>query len=109
MEIRITGVLPPSPAVIPGDDLVMAHLAMESFTWLNPATQRIGSASRETMYDWIVDKQGKAYVVKQDGQFVYIFGAIFNGKKYIRTAENRTWTNALLDLQRSANKPPDAS
>lgn len=79
---------------------------MENFIWVDEQSQKRGIASRDLMYDWIVSKQGKAFVQKRNGETAYIFGAIHDGKKYIRTAENKVWTDELVELQKQANTPP---
>lgn len=92
-------------------DRLEAHVAMKSFVWLNEQTQQTGEATRDNMYDWIVNKKGKAYIKNQTtGENIYIFGAVtLTGQRYIRTAENGVWTDGLIDLERQSATPPGAS
>lgn len=106
MAIRIIGV---KPADLPADPLE-AHLAMENFVWRDEQTQRTGTTTRDAMYDWIVNKKGKAYVKNlTSGDSIYVFGGIKDGVKYIRTAENGQWTDWLIDLEKQSSTPPGAS
>lgn len=107
MTIRIIGVTPPASSIVPNH--IEAHLAMVNFIWIDEQSQKRGTTSREMMYDWIVNKQGKAFVQKTDGGTAYVFGAIHDGKFYIRTAENKVWTNELIELQKQVDKPPAAA
>lgn len=111
MAVKITGVMPSitQPANATKENLIKAHLDMEKFLWIDEQDQQSGTSTRETMYDWIVNKKGKAYVLNQNnGERVYVFGAISpDGQKYIRTAQNGKWSNLLIDLEKQT-KPTDA-
>jgi hypothetical protein len=98
MAVRITAV---KPIDLP-ENLTEAHLKMEWFIWVNEQTQESGEASREVMYDWIVNKKGTAYVMtKPDNKKVFVYGAVAaNGQKYIRTVEDGRWTDLLIQLER---------
>ena len=102
MAVRITAV---KPKVLP-TELIAAHAAMESFTWINEQTQQTGETPREAMYDWIVNKKGRAYVKNANGDSVFIFGALTpTGTPYIRTAEGGKWTDLLIGLEMSSLPP----
>jgi hypothetical protein len=105
MAIRITKVKPENLPV----NKLEAHLAMQSFVWLNEQTQQAGEATRESMYDWIENKNGKAYIKDlTTGDNIYIFGAATpTGQHYIRTAENKEWTDRLIDLGKQSATPQE--
>lgn len=107
MAVRITAV---KPIDLPSDKLE-AHLAMQIFSWLNEQTQQKGEASRDYIFDWIVNKKGKAYVKNPvTGDNIYIFGATTpTGQKYIRTAEDGKWTDWLIDLEKQSSAPSGAA
>jgi hypothetical protein len=74
------------------------HVDIQAFQWINEETQRIGVTDLTNMYDWIVNKEGKAYVMKE-GRPVYIFGATTDaGEPFLRTVENQQWTDDLINL-----------
>lgn len=99
MAVQITRILPPFSEGTPNDP-ISKHLAMDTFVWLDQVSQKSGTTSREIMYDFLVVKGGKAFIIKE-GQIVNVFGAIAtNGKKYIRAAKNKVWTDDLIDLQK---------
>ncbi len=105
MAIQIVGVEPVTNTF--SADAVADHLKMVDFVWIDEVSSRRGVSPRDVMYDWIVNNQGKAFVKKANGERAYVFGAISSdGKKYIRTAENKIWTNELMELQRQATVPP---
>lgn len=75
------------------------YLGIKAFRWIDETTQKTGEASREIMYDWIVNQRGQAYVITKDGVTILVFGAISPlGNKYIRTVHENKWTDELLDL-----------
>lgn len=74
------------------------YVDIQAFQWINEESQRIGVTDLSNMYDWIVNKEGKAYVTK-DGRPIYIFGATTAaGEPFLRTAENQQWTDDLINL-----------
>jgi len=51
------------------------------------------------MYDWVVNKNGKAYVKDAQGNVAYLIGAISpRGNKYVKTVADETKTDNLLKL-----------
>jgi glycerate-2-kinase len=72
MAVRIIGIAPkktPQPS-----DSVVAHLSIENFKWINEQSLQSGVSSLSTMFDWIVNKKGQAYVKKGD-KIISVFGA----------------------------------
>lgn len=96
MSVRIIGISPkktPMPT-----DPIIAHLSIEDFKWINEQTQKSGVSSRSYMFDWIVNKNGTAYIKKGDKIFL-IFGAkITNDQYIIRAVDNGVWADYLLEL-----------
>lgn len=75
------------------------HLAIRGVSWINEQTQVTGYSSKEVMYDWIVNKNGSAYVRDPQGNSIYVFGIVSDtGEKYIRTINNKNWSDDLLGL-----------
>lgn len=97
MAVRIIKIKP-KPNLNPSSDGVSEHLSIEKFQWTNEENQQSGITTRALMFDWIVNKKGKAYVRKPDSTTVPIYGATSTGQQYIRSIENRKWTDELLSL-----------
>jgi hypothetical protein len=75
------------------------HLSIVSFKWVNEQDQKTGETARQSMYDWIVNKKGKAYLVDQQGNTVYLFGVVSSsGQTYIKAAKDGAWTEDLLQV-----------
>lgn len=75
------------------------HLSIAVFGWINEQTQQVGQATRASMYDWVVNKKGKAYVRGSDGTPIYLFGAVSPlGDTFLRTIRDQKWTDDLLSL-----------
>jgi hypothetical protein len=95
MAIRIIEIAPkitPRP-----DDSILAHLGIEKFKWVNEQSQERGITNRAGMFNWIVNKGGKAYIKKGDS-VIFVFGANISSGQYIRTVVDGKWTDDLLDL-----------
>jgi len=72
---------------------------VESLSWVNEQTGETGMTSRLTMYDFVTNQNGQAYVADSLGNKAYIGGAISAaGNKYVRTHADGEWTNNLLSL-----------
>jgi hypothetical protein len=75
------------------------YVAIESLTWINEQDSKTGSTTRETMYDWVVNKNGVAYVTDALGNTAYLVGAISpRGTRYVKTVADETTTDNLLKL-----------
>jgi len=98
MAVRIIGIKP-KPAIAQTDK-VSAHLSIEKFKWINEQSLKSGITSRDLMFDWIVNKQGKAYIVSTDNKRIFVYGAKNpSGQDYIRSIEEGKWTDKLLELE----------
>lgn len=101
MAIRIIEIRPLGPTTIPTDPeaQIAAHVAIQELKWINDQTQVRGITPREGIYNWIVNQKGSAYIRKETGVNVFLFGAsTSNNDHYVRTLDNGTWTNDLLSL-----------
>lgn len=50
------------------------------------------------MFDWIVNKGGKAYIINNN-ETILVYGALSpTGVQYIRTIKDGKWTDDLLSL-----------
>lgn len=95
MAVRIIEIAPkvsPMP-----EDSILAHLTIENFKWVNEQSQQQGVSSRAAMFDWIVNKHGKAYIKKGDNT-IFVFGANIPSGQYIRALVDEKWTDDLLEL-----------
>src|SRR5579864_6574969 len=77
-----------------------AHATIQSFGWVQEQTQRTGTTSRENMYDWLVNKKGRAYIIDPaGGETIYVFGRVSaSGNKVVMAAKGGNWTSDLLTL-----------
>jgi hypothetical protein len=75
------------------------HHAIEDLTWINEETGEKGVSTRLTIYDWILNKNGAAYVKDFRGNKA-IVGTRENthGTKYLQTYADQVWTDNLLAL-----------
>jgi len=75
------------------------HVAIESLDWINEETNATGRTSRLDMYDFVVNKEGQAYVRDNRGNTAYLQGAVSaSGNLYVRTVTDGKWTDNLLAL-----------
>ena len=96
MAVRITHIFPKSDSV--SADKIAAHLSIENFKWINEQDFQIGTTPLVSMFDWIVNNKGVAYVKKGD-TIIPVLGAVSKtGKKYIRCLKDGTWSDELLEL-----------
>jgi hypothetical protein len=73
--------------------------AIESLTWINEADGKTGTNTRDTMYDWVVNKKGVAYVTDAFGNTANLIGAISpRGTRYVKTVADETTSDNLLKL-----------
>jgi len=75
------------------------HNAIETLAWVNEETGEKGVSTRLTIYDWIRNKNGTAYVKDMRGNKA-IVGTHENahGTKYVQTYSGQVWTDNLLAL-----------
>jgi len=75
------------------------YVAIESLGWVDPADGRRGQSTREEMYDWVVNKNGFAYVQDIFGNRAKLIGATSpRGNHYVKTVADETKTDNLLKL-----------
>jgi hypothetical protein len=93
MAVRITGI-----RQAPGTH-ENPHLGILAFAWILDETQQTGITDLSIMYDWIVNRNGRAFIRDASGAPIYVHGAVSpSGKPYLRTVNNQQWTNDLLNL-----------
>lgn len=74
------------------------YVAIESLGWLNEQSGKTGKSSRETMYDWLVNKGGTAYVTAGGAKAELIGKISPHGTKYVQTRADSTDRDNLLKL-----------
>lgn len=75
------------------------YVAIEKLGWTEDGTGKTGTDTRLEMYDWVVNKNGKAYVKDSQGNVAYLIGATSpKGNKYVKTVADETKTDNLLKL-----------
>jgi|ERR1700730_4475691 len=75
------------------------YAAINRLGWVNEANGQSGYSSRIEMYDFVVNKQGEAYVRDAMGNRAYLIGAISpNGTSYVKTVADETKSDNLLSL-----------
>lgn len=75
------------------------HVAIEALGWIEDGTNTRGRWKRTEMYDWIVHKNGIAYVSDWRGNRAYLEGRVsVRGNKYVQTHADGKLTNNLLEL-----------
>jgi hypothetical protein len=76
------------------------YTAIESLGWINEQTNATGNSDRLTIYNWIKDEGGVAYVTDYLGNKAYLTTAISStGTKYVKTVADETKTDNLLQLK----------
>ncbi|MEA3539913.1 MAG: DUF3892 domain-containing protein [Pseudomonadota bacterium] len=75
------------------------YSAISDLGWIEDGTNKTGKSTRLQMYDWIKNKNGKAYVRDANGATAWVGTAeSARGTKYVRTYRDSTWTDNLLAL-----------
>ena len=74
------------------------HEHIEAVKWFNPDNNAVNESTRETMVDWIKNKNGVATV--KDGKDAVAVGVVDAKTPYIRTHANGKWSDNLLALPR---------
>jgi hypothetical protein len=79
------------------------YVAIENLGWIEDGTRDTGNSTRLQMYDFVENKNGKAYVKDAQGDVAYLMGAISpRGKKYVKTVADETKADNLLKLPECA-------
>jgi hypothetical protein len=75
------------------------YAAIETLGWINEETNATGKSDRITMYNWIKDEKGVAYVKDIFNNKAYLITAVSaSGTKYVKTVADETKTDNLLHL-----------
>ncbi len=75
------------------------YSAIESLGWVNESNNNTGRSDRLTIYNWIKDEGGVAYVTDYLGNKAYLITAVSaSGTKYVKTVADETKTDNLLQL-----------
>lgn len=75
------------------------HEAISELGWTNEATGESNRSERLTIYEWLKNKNGQAYVVDRFGNKAYVYPREnANGTKFVQTYADRVWTDNLLSL-----------
>jgi len=74
------------------------YVAISHLNWVNEGTGATGRNTRDEIYDWVVSKNGVAYVAGA-GLRAELIGAISaRGTRYVRTRADSTDQDNLLKL-----------
>lgn len=74
------------------------YVAIESLGWTNEATGERNSSTREQMYDWVVNKNGEAYVTAGGARARLVGQVSARGTRYVKTVADSTDRDNLLKL-----------
>jgi hypothetical protein len=75
------------------------HEAISDLGWINEATKVAGRSGRVTIYNWLKDEKGQAYVVDKLGNKAYVYPREnARGTQFVQTVADRVWTDNLLAL-----------
>jgi len=75
------------------------YAAIESLGWIEDGTNTTGNSDRITIYNWINENGGIAYVTDYLGNKAYLITAISaSGTKYVKTVADETKADNLLQL-----------
>ena len=73
--------------------------AIENLGWINESSGETGKSTRLEIYDWIKNKNGKAFVSDARGNTAWIgCRENANGTHYLQTYADKVWTDNLLSL-----------
>lgn len=96
MAVRILSIEPKPTS--PTTNSVSAHFSIQDFKWINEQTLEEGVSNLDSMFDWIVNKKGRAYI-KKNQDMILVFGAVASsGQKYLRCIKDGNWSDDLLEL-----------
>ena len=73
------------------------HVAIEHLGWTNEESGESGKSTRLTVYDWLKNKGGVAYVKDRSGNKAYLIPKVSrNGNPFVQTVADNTPTDNLL-------------
>lgn len=81
-----------------GGDHSDPHEAISSYGWINESTGKKGKNDRDTMVDWVENKNGRAYVKDANGEVNFYVNVSRAGTKYLQTYADGRWADNLLKL-----------
>lgn len=80
------------------------YTAISSLSWISESTGAQGSSSRLDMYDFVVEKKGRAYVTDKYGNKADLIGQVTSrGTKYVKTKADDVTSDNLLKLSECKN------
>ncbi len=74
------------------------HEAISHYKWVNEITGNSAIEPRPDMVDWILNKNGRAYVSSQEGTVYCEVKKSPSGTLYLQTTTDRQSSNNLLNL-----------
>ncbi|MET0779528.1 MAG: DUF3892 domain-containing protein [Candidatus Saccharimonadales bacterium] len=74
------------------------HEAVSDYKWLNESTGETAVSSRPTMVNWMLNKNGQAYVSSQEGTVYCEVRKSTSGTLFLQTNTDRRSSNNLLNL-----------
>lgn len=75
------------------------NLAITHLGWIEDGTGKVGKSNRLTIYNWIKNENGYAYVEKNGRKVKVITAETSSGTKYVKTEADSTTVNNLLSLR----------
>jgi hypothetical protein len=73
--------------------------AIRSLHWIHRKARVYSKHTREELYDWIKNENGRAYIVSGEGMKSYVLTAISpKGTKYLITEVGKEYSDELLLL-----------
>jgi Protein of unknown function (DUF3892) len=75
------------------------HIAISHLGWMDESDGKTGISDRLTIYDWLKNQKGVAYVIDRFGNKAFVHPREHtSGLKFVQTAADKVWTNNLLEL-----------
>lgn len=74
------------------------HEAVSDYKWLNESTGKSAISTRPVMVDWVLNKNGKAYVSSQEGTVYCEVKKSASGTLFLQTTTDSRSSNNLLNL-----------
>jgi hypothetical protein len=81
-----------------GGDHSDPHVAITNYGWINEYTSKKGRNDRNSMVDWVENKNGRAYVKDAEGEINCYVNISRAGTKFLQTYADNRWTDNLLKL-----------
>jgi hypothetical protein len=82
-----------------GGDHLDPHIAISHLGWIDESDGKNGISDRLTIYDWLKNQKGVAYVIDRFGNKAFVYPREHtSGSKFVQTTADKVWTNNLLEL-----------